>query len=602
MTGRSCRPGALLAVIFVWWLILAFVNARWVEAHVLKLPPPWDPALQQLIGLRLLQALQESGWATAWSEMHARSPFVPPLFPLSTIPIYWLFGTTRGVAHFTSSLYLLLHLAVVYLFGKRLGGSWAGLTAVFLFSTFGAVVNLSRDYLHDFPAAAFVALALLALASSDGLTRARHAAAFGVFAGLAAVTKSMAPVFIVPPLLYVLVTRFRRGLRPRRTALLLSSTAALLIALPWWHRHAGAALWYLWHYGVGAGAAAFAPSSGGLLDPGNLGFYAVALVNEGTSVPMALVAAGVALAQLGQPRPTESPSGTLRSLLWVWIVAGYALLTLSRNKAPDRYPVFLLTPVAALLAAGITGMARGRTVALGGALVASAWTWTAWTLDVASAPPVLFYRPPAGIHAFHPHHAWIRSTLDVPDGEWPVDEVVRRLSGMATELKRRSSLDYSARHDASASPERQVRAAFLGLLAREPDAVATRAYARQFAGARPLAEVLREIAASGESNRRSLRVAVTADHPLINASTLNYYAAAQRAAVAFVSLAEEPSPWSMPMDAVVAADRNLGPMGTLRRRLAAPDSGHERLFALRCPDGRVLEAFARALDAGTARP
>ncbi len=574
-----------------WWGILAATNALWVEAHILALPPPWDPALQQLIGLRVLQAFQESGSAAAWHEMHVRSPFVPPLFPLSTIPLYWLLGPTREVAHFASSLYLLLHLVVVHALGRRVGGAATAALAVFLFSTFGSVVNLSRDYLHDLPAAAFVALALLALVRSEGLTRLAHAAAFGAFTGLAAVTKSMAPAFIIGPAVYAFAVQERAGQRRRTGPLLLALAAAALVALPWWGRHAGAGIWYLWHYGVGEGAAAYAPGGEQLLSLRSLGYYALALTNEGTSVPLALVAVAVALARRVAPRPRISSCAT-RRLLWVWLASGYIALTLSVNKSPDRYTIFLLTPLALLLAAAIAELRRARTAALAGAVLAGVWSWTAWTLDPPWAPPVVYYRPPARALAFHPSHTWLRTERHVAAGEWPIDATVSRLAGMAQELKRRSSLEYVLRHDENAAPEQQLRQAFLGLLGRDPDPGALMAYTPQFAGARALPEILREIVASEEFRGRPLRVAVAADEPLINAATLNYYAAAQRAAVSFLAPSPSPGDWAGGGDAVLIAEGDDRPMSDFRRRLAAPGSRYERILAVRCPDGRVLEVFA----------
>jgi len=603
MTGRAWRPCTAPALVIAWWCLLAIANARWVERHVLALPPPWDPALQQLVGLRVFQAFQETGWGAAWNEMHARSPFGPVLFPLSSIPLYWAFGTTRAVAHFTTSLYLLLHLAAVFLFARRLRGDRTALLAVFLFSTFGAAINLSRDYLHDFPAAAFVALALLALAGSEGLSHLRSAAAFGLCAGLAAVTKSMAPFFIVGPLLYVLAIRARRGLWPRAAAVSLAALAFAVVTIPWWGRHAGSAVWYLWHYGMGAGASAFAPAGDRLLSVRNVTYYAVALVNEGTSLQLALVAVVAGLIRLRRPQTDQSSSST-RRLLEVWLVTGYLLLTLSFNKAPDRYTIFLLTPIAVLLAAGIAGMRHGRALAAGAAL-AGIWTWMAWTLDGPWTPPVVFYRPPVSLQAFSPRHVWIRSMQGIPDGKWPVAETVQRLAALTPALKERSSAEYASRHATRAEPEQQVRAAFLALLAREPDLGALRAYSQQFEAARPAEEFLREIVSSEEFRRRPLRVAVAPDEPLINAATLNYYAAFQRATVSFLALPNTPGPpWTPAFEAIVVAEKNNSQMSVLRRRLSSHGSGYERIFAFRCPDERTLEVFALngPVDRGPAKP
>ena len=60
----------------------------------------------------------------------------------------------------TNADYFLLLCLGVYLIGKRLYGRQTGLLAVLVVATFTAVVNFSRDYLLEFPAAALVTLGI----------------------------------------------------------------------------------------------------------------------------------------------------------------------------------------------------------------------------------------------------------------------------------------------------------------------------------------------------------------------------------------------------------------------------------------------------------
>ena len=107
------------------------------------------------------------GLLTLAREFVRLSPNVAPLFPLTTLPLYLLFGTSRLVAHLTNACYLGLLLAGVYLLGVYLHGRRAALLAVFCVATFPAVVNFSRDYLFEFPAAAVATLGLYALLRSE---------------------------------------------------------------------------------------------------------------------------------------------------------------------------------------------------------------------------------------------------------------------------------------------------------------------------------------------------------------------------------------------------------------------------------------------------
>jgi 4-amino-4-deoxy-L-arabinose transferase-like glycosyltransferase len=134
--------------------------------------------------------------------------------PLSSVPLYLLFGPTRLAAHLATGL-LPRALPGRWLLARRAPRRPAGaLLAAFLLGSFTATLNLSRDYQMDFPAAALLTLALVALDRSRGLSRAVFVAAFGAFAGLALVAKTVSGVFLAGPLLWTVRDarlRKRRG-------------------------------------------------------------------------------------------------------------------------------------------------------------------------------------------------------------------------------------------------------------------------------------------------------------------------------------------------------------------------------------------------------
>ena len=582
------RNAWTLALLGAWTALLVALNVRWVEDHILKLPPPWDPAHYQTIALRVMGAFSRAGWGGAWHEVHALTPTSPPFFPLSTIPLFALFGESRAVAHLTSSLYLGLHLLGAFWLGRRLDGDRGGLLAAFLLSTFSAIINLSRDYHYDFPAAAFVTVAVCCLLASDSLTRVLPATGFGLFAGLAALTKSMAPPFLVGPFLYAVFAGHRRDRNPRPGAVACALLMATLVALPWWGLHFSSAVYYLWFFGMGKGAAPYAEAG---LDPLSLrfvGYYALALINKGASLPHAVLAAAVAAGTLRR-RSAGGDRDPTRAMLWSWMLSGYLVLTVSINKSGDRYVVFLLPPVAALLAWAILRLERPacRRIAVAGAAFASAINYAAWTWTGAkAAPPVTVYNPPLTVVAERPQRQWLR-VASVPEGEWPLSVAVRRLGRLAPALKARSRDLYLLRHDPGADPRGLVRSAYMGLLAREPDPVSVAAYlARVHAGESPRA-VLAEIARSEEFEERRARVIVIPNHVFVNAATLNYYADTLRGHLDFVPL-EQVAPGSV-AEAVVTVSRVGGAIDNREWQFLLPGFEHE--LTLLCAPGFNLQVF-----------
>jgi hypothetical protein len=79
------------------------------------------------------------------------------------------------------------------------------------------------------------------------------------------------------------------------------------------------------------------------------------------------------------------------------------------------------------------------------------------------------------------------------------------------------------------------------LLKREPDAKAFQKYVAARRGGTMTSEAfIEEILTSREFRSRSLRVLVVPDHPLLNASTLRYYAEVERLPVIFSHIGEGP--------------------------------------------------------------
>jgi 4-amino-4-deoxy-L-arabinose transferase-like glycosyltransferase len=606
--GRGASSSAW--ILGSWFVLLLLENLAWLRRHVLPSPPPWDPALYLRMSLRYAHALAEGGRRALWTELQGfdPSPYVPPLFPLSAVPLYRLFGESRLVAYATSSVYLALLLLGTYHLARGERREGRGLLAVFLASTFSAAICLSRDYQTDLPAAALLTLGIACLARSDGFRSLGWSLAFGGLAGLALLTKTMSAPFGVAPALAALFVAgpWREARRARWRHLVAAVIVLVAVASVWWAAHLGSATWYLLYYGWGAGALPYDEAhAGSVLSLGSLSFYALALANRGASLGYAVLAL-VLLVHAGWQRwrrgGSREPADATTQLLWTWLLSGYAILSVARNKTPDRYVILLLPPVAALLARGLTSLPRGRSrrVAFAAATAAGIVNYVSWTWPNAGVPQVE-WRPPFSFVVYRPEQAWLRVEIPIPRGDWPLQPIVATLARLGPELKARlvPTLLVEAQDVAKdMSPEEFVRLAYRRTLRREPDPVGLQSYAAELrTGAQSHADLLRALSRSEEFAARALSVLVVPDHPFLNASTLSYYAEAERLPLRFTHV--EPAaaaPWQLAhYDAVLV--KQGGYQGSafattevprIEAQLREEPGGLGRSAAsFACPDGSV---------------
>jgi len=596
--SRAAAAFSLLACLHV------ALNLGWLESHALRSPPTWDTANYQRLSLLYLAAWRASGAAGLARAVMDGSPYLPPLLPLSSFPLYLLLGPTRLAAYLASALYLVPFLAAGFLLALRRAGPRAALLAAFLLGSFTATLNLSRDYQMDFPAAALVALALAVLDRSRGLARGVFMAAFGALAGAALVAKTVSGVFLAGPLLWaVRDARLRqRSWVDVLAGLAIAAATAAAVAGPWWIRHGPAVLLYVGQHGFGAGSAPYNPT-GRQVD---FSYYALALFNDGVGPPLTAVLLAVAAVRLWARERESEPRRD--GLLWSWLATGYVALSLVPNKAGERYAAALLPPIAALAAAAIVRAptARARRGLMAAALVLGSWNVASWTWSLPFRSQVAVWPPRPPIF-YRPGPAWLRNPLPLPLVGWPTREVADRLAGArATILEAGAAGALTARAAPMAgAAEDQVRAAYRHILRRpaEPFQAAADADALAYGLLSP-AELAERLLASDEWRLRNLQVLVLPDHPFVNAATLNYYAVLDGRPVLFVRDADRPVSREDldAYDAVVA--KAGGHQGLLRSTagndalllwLRGPGSGFRRLEGtFRCPDDSVLELYVPA--------
>ncbi|MGH8070509.1 MAG: glycosyltransferase family 39 protein [Candidatus Entotheonellia bacterium] len=538
----------MLLVIF-----LTVNNVFWLQRHLLTIPPPWDQAGYLYMSLRYLHALSDGGLLAMVNEFIYRSlhlTHTAPLFPLTTVPLYLLFGESRLVAHLIQSFYLLLLLSGVYLLGKAIYGPRAGMVAMYLISTFTGIVHYSRDYLLDFPAAAVVTVGIYAMIQSEEFRHRGWSLLFGGLVGLALLTKSMAGVFFVGPVIYTFgcLIRPRQLTLARLTNLLVSVSTAVLAIAVWWGPNFQMALEWLTYYGFGEGSATSPrPLEGEFLVLRTLLLYPLFIVNEGMSFLYAILFSGLVLARavktIGRWKRTGLKGTTVRSkegYLWMWLLIGYAVLTAVPLKN-GRQTLALLPPLALLLAGCIDSLDTRwlRRSVLVIAMMVGTVNYVGTTYETPLIPKEVSILPPFFfIKHQYSHYSWIRSYLHPSaDTQWPIEDILfilaRRAAGIEERNIESGRIQFPNRAQ-SLSSEAYVWLVYYQLLKREPDEKESRGYVEALReGTLTREGIFDAIIASSEYRERPSRILVVPLHPVFNAGTLQYYAELRRYPLSF---------------------------------------------------------------------
>jgi len=145
------------------------------------------------------------------SRFNAVSTYRPPLFMLSSLPLYLAFGRSTDVAIMTNILYLIILVLSVYGIGRRIHSKEVGLMAAFIVSIFPIIFGSSRVYWQDFPLTAMVSLSIYMLIRADYFRDRKYSILFGLSIGLGMLTKWTYSVFLAGPFLYFFISSFKRS-------------------------------------------------------------------------------------------------------------------------------------------------------------------------------------------------------------------------------------------------------------------------------------------------------------------------------------------------------------------------------------------------------
>ncbi len=304
-----------------------------------------------LAGFHLLLSAMELEGPTALlaylTEVNSHYPLVGH-YPLALVA--WLIDPPHVAARLGNSLYFLVLLVSVYHIGRHCQDRRAGLLAAALVSLMPAAYGGMRTVGLDFPAMCLTAPAVLMLLRTEHFSRPRAAALFGLVAGLAALVKGQALMFLAWPAVYALGAGLWQargdGAALRRTALAAAAAVGVmaLVTAVWWTGRAGHLVGLVGAHATGEGMREY---EGDISLLSGVWFFFGALPLAATGLMTVATAAllPVAMRTLGRGR----------WVILIWLVLPL-LLHMTLKVRNVRYIFPLVPAMAVLLGAGLSGL------------------------------------------------------------------------------------------------------------------------------------------------------------------------------------------------------------------------------------------------------
>jgi 4-amino-4-deoxy-L-arabinose transferase-like glycosyltransferase/CRISPR/Cas system-associated endoribonuclease Cas2 len=368
------------------------------------------------------------------SRFNEISPYRPPLFLLTSLPFYLVFGKSTDVAVMTNFVYLIILVFSVYAIGKRLHSKETGLLASFIVSSFPILFGLSRSYWLDFPLTAMVSLSFYLLLRTDYFRNRKFSLLFGISTGLGMLTKWTYFVFLAGPFLYFFIASFKEiSERDKRVNKpFLNATIAILIGM------AVASFWYIPN-GLSVATKLFGLSVGitseeatrfqqlgesigpsGIFNIKSLTFYAGQLVNHQISFFYSILFGIFTLFLLWKGKKETN------WILLLWIVVSVIAFTLIKNKTM-RNTVPMIPAIGLVIAMGVLGIKKVwvRNVLIAFIIAIGLFQYTISSYGTSYLPEKLSIRIPIGDVIFFQQHANTSNALyRANTGDWKADEIL----------------------------------------------------------------------------------------------------------------------------------------------------------------------------------
>lgn len=161
------------------------------------------------------------------------TPFYPPLYMLSHLPLFFLFGKSQDVAAMTNTIFLAILIFSIYGIGKKIKDEQTGLFASIIVSTFPVIFGFSRTDFAVIALASLVTLSIYLLLKTENFINREYTILFGISMGLGILTKLTYPIYIAAPLLFYVLANVKRMTKRQIGNLFLSLGIGLFISSTW---------------------------------------------------------------------------------------------------------------------------------------------------------------------------------------------------------------------------------------------------------------------------------------------------------------------------------------------------------------------------------
>ena len=128
------------------------------------------------------------------------------------------------ITRMINMLYYVILIIAVYFIGKKMLDKKTGLLAAFIVSFYPGICGMSRQFEHDFPATAMVALCISSLLYTEDFKNTKYSLLFGISLGLGIFFRGQTLFFMIGPIGYVFYRIFFRDKCCNFTRILNQST------------------------------------------------------------------------------------------------------------------------------------------------------------------------------------------------------------------------------------------------------------------------------------------------------------------------------------------------------------------------------------------
>jgi 4-amino-4-deoxy-L-arabinose transferase-like glycosyltransferase len=218
----------LIILLFIW-VLFSIVEIFWLFKN--HRPLYWDQSHHFLLALDCLKALSDPH---TWIKIISLDAKYPPLFHLSLAGLFGITGPTIRFAPLINLFWILGIMIPIWLLGRKIYNSWAGIVAatIFILSPIGA--GLSREVLIEICLTAMVTSTVWLLSETRGLSRRRPVIYLGVLFGLGLLAKWTYLFLVAGPFLWALTKADPARDRIDWKGLGWALVICLALALPWY--------------------------------------------------------------------------------------------------------------------------------------------------------------------------------------------------------------------------------------------------------------------------------------------------------------------------------------------------------------------------------